>query len=107
MASRKDLARQYMELVRDSKIDEALGMLADDIVTSNPMTGTQTGKEAVGNAMRNRPAGGGGANIQWSEPEEEGYTVKIVGTGSPFGPIRIVVGFNDQDQISRIDIGMA
>jgi hypothetical protein len=106
MASRVELARKQMELMRDGKVDEALEMLADDVVASNPMTGSQTGKEAVAAGIRNRPAGGGGMNIQWSDPEEEGDTVKIVGTGSPFGPIKIVIGFNASDQINRIDIGM-
>ena len=106
MASRVELTRQFMELLRDGKVDEAVAMLADDVVASNPMTGTQTGKAAVEAGMRNRPAGGGAANIQWSDPEEEGDTVKIIGTGSPFGPIKIVMGFNASDQINKFDIGM-
>jgi hypothetical protein len=106
MADRKQLARQYMELQRDNKIDEAVAMLSDDVVATNPMTGTSTGKAAVEQGIRNRPAGAGGMNIEWSEPVEEGDKVKIVGTGSPFGPIRILVGFNDEDKINNIDIGL-
>ena len=107
MADRKELAQQYMALQRGGKIEEALAMLTDDVVASNPMTGTQTGKAAVEAGIRNRPAGAAGANIEWSEPVDEGDTVKIVGTGSPFGPIRILVGFNTDDKINKIDIGLA
>jgi hypothetical protein len=104
--SRIDLARQYMEYQRDQNFDAALAMLADDVVVSNPMTGTMTGKEAVEQGMRNRPAGGAGG-ITWAEPQETGNMVKVVGTGSPFGDIKIEISFNSDDQISKIDIGLA
>ena len=109
MASRIDLARQYMELQRDQKTEESLALLADDVVMSNPMSGTITGKAALQSAMANRPAGGGaaGMNISWGDPEEDGDSVKIVGTGSPFGPVKIVLGFDGSDQINKIDIGLA
>jgi hypothetical protein len=82
-------------------------MLAEDVVATNPMTGTQTGKAAVEAGIRNRPAGGGGAgDISWSEPAEDGGDIKIVGTGSPFGPIRILLGFDGSDKINKIDIGL-
>lgn len=106
MADRIALARQYLQLQRDGKIDEAVAMLADDVVASNPMTGTQTGKAAVEAGIRSRPAGGG-MQLQWSEPELEGDSVKIVATGAPFGPIKVVLGFNDEDKINRIDVGLA
>jgi hypothetical protein len=107
MATRIELARQYMEYQRDQKTEESLALLADDVVMSNPMSGTVTGKTALQAALANRPAGGGGMNISWGEPEEDGGSVKIVGTGSPFGPVKVVLGFNDADQINRIDIGLA
>ncbi len=107
MPSRVELARRQMELMSDGKMDEALAMLADDVVASNPMTGTLTGKAAVEASIRNRPGGMGGGNIQWSDPVEEGDTVKIIGTGSPFGSIKIALGFNASDQINKIDIGLA
>jgi hypothetical protein len=106
MGDRKALARQYMELQRDGKIEEAMAMVSDDIVTTNPMTGTTSGKEAVEAAMRNRPAGGGGMELTWSEPEEDGDAVKIVGTGSPFGPIKVLMAFNGEDKINKVDIGL-
>jgi hypothetical protein len=106
MADKKELARQYMELQRDNKIDESMAMLSDDVVATNPMTGTQTGKAAVEAGIRNRPQGGGAGDITWSEPAEEGGDIKIVGTGSPFGPIRILLGFDGSDKINKIDIGL-
>ena len=56
--------------------------------------------------MSNRPAAGG-MNITWGAPEAEGENIKVVGTGSPFGPVKVVLGFNDADLINRIDIGLA
>jgi hypothetical protein len=82
-------------------------MLADDVVMSNPMTGTTTGKDALQAQMANRPAAGGDMKISWGAPEADGDGVKIVGTGSPFGPVKVVLGFNEADFISRIDIGLA
>lgn len=107
MADRIAIARSYMEAQNAGKIEEAVALLADDVVMSNPMTGTTTGKAAAEAGMRNRPAGGGGAgNITWREPVDADGSVKIVGDGSPFGPIRILVSFNDKDQIAKVDVGL-
>jgi hypothetical protein len=94
-----------MQFQADQKTDESMAMLADDVVMSNPMSGTISGKAALQAAMANRPAGQ--MNINWGEPEEDGDAVKVVGTGSPFGPVKIVLGFNASDQINKIDIGLA
>lgn len=109
MASREDLAKQYMDYQREGKIDEMLGMLADDVSMSSPMTGTISGKSALEQTVRNSPMGGGGAmgNIAWADPVQDGDGMKIVGTGSPFGPIKIVLSFNGDDQINKIDAGLA
>ena len=109
MASRTDLARQYIDYQRERKTDEMLAMLSDNVVMSSPMTGTVTGKDALAEQMRNRPMGGGGGgmNLTWSEPEEEGDSIKVVGSGSPFGPIKIVFTFNAEDKISKIEAGLA
>ncbi len=109
MASRVEITKQYMDMMRDQKMDEMMDMLADDVTMSNPMTGTISGKEALKQQMQNRPAGGGGAmgNLTWSEPEEEGDSVKILGSGSPFGTIKIVLSFNADDKINKIDAGLA
>jgi hypothetical protein len=105
MADRKELARQYMALQQESKIDEALTMLADDVVANNPMTGTATGKAAVEQQIRNRPPGGQ-MQLEWGEPVQEGDDIKIVASGSPFGPIRVLIGFNAEDKINKFDIGL-
>lgn len=109
MASRIELAQQYMGYQREQKTDEMLAMLAEDVVMNSPMTGTISGKEALAQQMRNRPMGGGGGgmNISWSEPEEESDSVKVVGSGSPFGPVKIVFTFNAEDKISKIEAGLA
>jgi hypothetical protein len=107
MADRSELAKKFMALQADGKTDDAIAMLADDVVASNPMTGTQTGKAAVEGGIRTQPAGGGGFTIDWQEPTVEGDTATIIGTGSPFGPIKVVIGFNGSDQVNKIDIGLA
>jgi hypothetical protein len=107
MATRSELAQQFMDLQRDGQTDDAVAMLADDVVASNPMSGAQTGKPAVEAGMRGQPNGGGGFNITWGEPALEGDTVSIVGTGSPFGPIKILIGFNGDDQINKIEVGLS
>jgi hypothetical protein len=106
MASKIDLAKQYMQLQQEQKREESLGMLAEDVTMTNPMTGTISGKAAFQAAMANQPAAGQ-MQISWSEPEEDGDTVKILGTGSPFGPIKVVLGFDGADLIKSIDIGLA
>ena len=107
MANRSDLAKQFMSLQADGKTDDAIAMLADDVVASNPMTGTQTGKPAVEAGIRSQPAGGGGMTITWGEPAVDGDVAHGRRAGSPFGPIKIILGFNASDQINKIDIGLA
>jgi len=112
VASRTELAKRYMALQQAQKFDDLIAMMSDDVMMTNPMTGTINGKDALSEAIRARPMGGGGSNspmgdIQWSEPEEEGQDVKILGTGSPFGTLKITLAFNDDNKISRIDAGLA
>ncbi len=111
MATKIELTKQYMAFQNEQKLDELLEMLADDVTMSNPMTGTISGKDALAEQMKNRPTGGGGnspmGDITWSDPEEEGDDVKVLGTGSPFGTIKILLGFNDDDQINKIEAGLA
>lgn len=107
MASRIDLAQQYMDHFAAQKTAESLAMLSDDVVMTNPMMGTITGKAALQAQLAAGGGGGGGMNITWGAPESDGDGVKIVGTGSPFGPVKIALSFNDTDEINRIDIGLA
>jgi SnoaL-like domain len=103
VADRTELTKQFIALQNDSKFDEAVAMLSDDVTSTNPMTGTVTGKAAVEAGMRNRPAG---FTIEWAEPKADGDTVSSVGTGLPFGPIKMILNFNAEDKIDKIDIGM-
>jgi hypothetical protein len=107
MARRIELFTEFMTRQMEGKLDDAVAMLADDVVLTDPMTGTASGKAAVEAVMRSRPPGGGDTGLTWSEPEMEGDTVKITGTGSPFGPVAVVVGFDGGDRINKIDIGLS
>src|SRR3989304_2235521 len=107
MPSRVDLARQFMDYQRDREVDKAVAMLAGDVVSTNPLQGTVSGKAAVEERMRAGPPGGGAMQLTWSEPQESGDTVTLLGSGSPFGTIKVVLTFNAADQISRIEAGLA
>lgn len=120
MADRKELARQYVARLSDGKIDEAVAMLAAGVVATSLTTPERKGRAAVEAAIRGVPAGtvalvlaeyGGissvvGAALTWSEPVEEDGAVKVVGTGSPYGPVRIRLAFNAAGKINRIDTGL-
>ena len=108
MVSRIELTQQYMGYQQNQQTDELLAMLADDVTMSSPMTGIVTGKDALAQLVSNRPAGSAGmGDITWSDPEEDGDDIKIIGAGSPFGPIKIVLTYNADDQISKIEAGLA
>ena len=106
MADRLEIAKNYMALQGAGDVDGAVALLADDVTISNPMTGTTTGKDAAAAGMRNRAAGGGAAGVTWREPVADGDNVKIVGDGSPFGPVRILISFTGDDKIQKVDIGL-
>ncbi len=105
MPSRIDLFREFMTHQTEGRLDDAIAMLADDVVMTEPMTGTNTGKAAVAAVMRNRPPGGGDTGMTWSEPVEVGDSVRLVGAGGPF-PIIVIVSFDATDEINEIDIGV-
>jgi hypothetical protein len=105
MGDRAEIAQKFMSLQEAGKTDDVIALLADDVVASNPMTGTQSGKPAVEAGIRSQPQGNA-MGITWGAPTIDGDTATIVGTGSPFGPIKLVLGFNASDQINKIDIGL-
>lgn len=111
MATRIELAQQYMDYQRDKKTDELVAMLADDVTMSSPMSGTISGKDALAEQIKNLPMSGGGdgpmGNITWADPEAEGDDVKVLGSGSPMGTLKILLGFNDDDQVNKIELGLA
>ncbi len=88
-----------------------MAILADDVTMSSPMTGTISGKDAVSEQIKNMPIGRGGdspmGNIAWQDPEAEGDDVKVLGTGSPMGTLKILLGFNDEDLVNKIELGLA
>jgi hypothetical protein len=106
MPSRIDLFNTFMTQQVEGRLDDAIAMLADDVVMSEPMTGTSAGKAAVEKVMRGRPPGGGDTGLTWSEPSMEGDTVTVLGSGGPF-PVKVVVGFDGADKINKIDIGLS
>ncbi len=109
MTSKAELAKEYLTKSMANDIDGTLALLSDDVVLNRPMLGAVTGKQAVGDAMRNRPAGLGGFTPTFEEPVEEGEHVKVTGTlppGSPFPISRLTWTFAySGDKISKIDIG--
>jgi hypothetical protein len=109
VASRTELAKEYLAKSVANDIDGTLALLTDDVVLNRGMLGTATGKQAVGEAMRNRPAGMGGFAPTFEEPMEQGDQVKVKGNlppGSPFPISSLTWTFDFQgDKISRIEIG--
>jgi hypothetical protein len=106
--SRAGIAKRYLDLQHERKFDELLELLADDVSVTLPMAGTVKGKQAVGNQLRTRNQGDGPQHtIEWGDPQETGDTVKVIGTGSPFGPVQIVFAFNADDKIGNVDVGLA
>jgi hypothetical protein len=103
--SRADLARQYLGFQRENKLDELLALMADDVSLTLPMARVTSGKPAVEQQLRSRPAGGG-ANVEWLDPEEEGDTVTLVGTGGRFGAIRLQFTFNPENKISKVEVSL-
>lgn len=109
MASRTELAQAYLEKSVANDIDGTLALLTEDVVLNRGMLGAATGKQAVGEAMRNRPAGMGGFAPTFEEPVEQGDQVTVKGNlppGSPFPISSLTWTFSfADDKISRIDIG--
>ncbi len=105
MASKIELAKQYVTLRQEGKVEEMISLLAEDVVLAHPVAGTISGKTAVAQQLRARP--GGGSNVTWSDPEEAEGGVQVIGTGGQFGPIRVLLTFADDDKISKIELGPA
>lgn len=103
------LAQEYLEKSLANDVEGTLALLSDDVVLSRPMIGTVSGKEAVADAMRNRPAGMGNFSLTFAEPVETGEQVRVKGTlppGSPFPIPSLTWTFSyADDKISRIEIG--
>jgi len=100
MASNQETLKKYMELVQNRDLDAAMDLVTDDIAAITPM-GSQSGKEAVKSGLQTMPAG---PRLEWSEPTEEGDTLKM-SASSPFGRLTLVATFSG-DKISKFEIKM-
>jgi len=108
MATKAELAQEYLEKSMAGDVDGALALLTDDVVLDRPMLGPANGKQAVGDAMRNRPPGLGGTVPTFEAPVDAGEQVKVRGNLPPGMPVAVLnwtFSFAG-DKISRIEIGM-
>jgi ketosteroid isomerase-like protein len=106
--SRTELAKEYLDKSMANDIDAVLALVTDDVVLNRGMLGPVTGKQAVADAMRNRPPGFAAMTPTFNEPVEEGETVTVRGTlppGLPMSSLSWTFSFED-DKISRIEVGL-
>ncbi len=106
MATKTEVAKQYVEFQQARDFDGLISLLADDVELKMPMAGEVSGKDAVGDRLRNQPGGDSAPQLEWSDPEEEGEDVKVAATGAPFGPLNLVLSFNDNAEITKINIAI-
>jgi hypothetical protein len=106
--TRAETAKEYLTKSMANDIDAVLALVTEDIVLNRGMMGTVTGKQALADSIRNRPAG---MNLSptFEEPVEAGEQIKVKGNlppGSPFPISSLTWTFSFQDdKISRIDVG--
>ena len=101
MASNQEILKKYMELLAKPDLDAAMEHVTDDVTAVTPLTGSTTGKEAVKTGLQNMPAG---PRLEWSEPAEEGDTLKM-SASSPFGRLTLIATFSGE-KISKFEIKM-
>ena len=105
MASKIELASQYLTYQQEQKIDEQVALLADDVVLNMPMVGEVAGKQAVEQQLRSRP-GGGADGLEWADPQlTDTGDVRLVGTGGRIGRLRIKLSF-EGEKINKIDVAI-
>ena len=109
MATRVELAKEYLARSTAADIDGVLALLTDDVVLSRGMLGTVTGKDGVAEAIRSRPASMAAFAPTFEEPVEQGEQVSVRGNlppGSPFPISSLTWTFSFAgDKISRIEVG--
>ena len=107
MPSKSQMAQEYLDKSMANDIDAVLELVTDDVVLNRGMMGTVSGKQAMADAMRNRPPGMAGMTPTFNAPVEEGETVRVKGDlppGLPVSSLTWTFSFSD-DKISRIDVG--
>lgn len=110
MASRTDLAQSYLASSMAGDVDAVLLIVTDDVVLDRPMLGPVTGKDALADAIRNRPPGIGSLTPTFEPPSETGEQVAVKGNlppGSPFPISSLTWTFSFRDDlISRVAVGL-
>ena len=107
MPSKTEMAQEYLDKSMANDIDAVMELVTDDVVLDRGMMGTVAGKQAVADAMRNRPPGLAGVAPTFNAPLEDGETVRVKGDlppGLPISSLTWTFRFRD-DKISRIDVG--
>ena len=112
MGKRAEIVTQFTEAQTsrdEEKIAAVAASLADNAVMAGGRMGDVSGKDAIIDRLKNppqRPGGGGGGGmmgqISWSDPVEEGATVKV-SASTPMGSIVRTFSFDDDDRITRIE----
>lgn len=103
MSDRIETVKKFMELQQKGDYDAALELLTDDVSVIAPMMAPMTGKEAVKASWQRTPPSAG-PKVDFSEPTEEGDTVKMTAS-SPLGRVTMVVSFSG-DKISKVEVKM-
>ena len=109
MPSKAEIAKEYLAKSMAGDVDGVLALVTDDVVLNRGMMGTVTGKQAVADAIRNRPIAAGAFAPTFEEPVEAGDGVKVKGNlppGSlfPISSLTWTFSFQD-DKIAKVDVG--
>ncbi len=101
MVSKKEILKKYMDLLDKRDLDAVMKLVTDDVTAVTPLTGTSKGKEALKSGLQSMPAG---PKLNWSEPTEEGNTLKM-SASSAFGRLTLIATFSGE-KISKFEIKM-
>ena len=86
MASKTEVAKQYVDFQQARDFAGLASLLADDVELNMPMAGEVSGKEAVEKRLRNQGGGGQALKLEWSDPEADGDDIKVSAPRARFGP---------------------
>lgn len=110
MATRTEIAQEYLAKSMAGDIDGVMALVTDDVTLSRPMLGAVSGRQAVADAITSRPMAAGAFSPQFDEPVEAGDRVTVKGNLPPGLPVPIssltwTFTF-DGDKIARIEVGL-